>query len=300
MVSNTNNDPIVSVIIPVYNGADTIEQTIKSVQNQTFSNLEILVIDNGSNDRTCSLVEEICQNDKRVRLLKSEKGRSIARNKGLTSAKGKYIKFLDADDELTNHNIERSVFFLENNIDYYAYVEGAEFINQENRVMSDTEISSVLDFRRKNPFTISAVLFRSNKNTHFFITGLDHNEDWIFWYQNLNNKKISIASHEIGQRILITGNNTMLDLDNMLGSEIIVMSIMNYKFGSLKKFKMMLMFFQSKYIYQEKFVRIVEEKFRLEYILANLAFSTPLINKLIKKLLNRKVDMMRKRSLYGD
>jgi len=89
----------VSVIIPTYNSAQTINRAIKSVQVQEKCLLEIILVDNGSIDETLAIVNSI--NDERLIILNEEKkGASFARNRGLKEAKGKYIQFLDADDEL--------------------------------------------------------------------------------------------------------------------------------------------------------------------------------------------------------
>lgn len=289
--------PVVSVIIPVYNGAKTIERAVKSVQQQTFSNLEILVIDNESTDETDTLIKAICKSDCRVRLLKSKKGRSNARNKGLTSSNGKYINFLDADDRLLDQHIERSVNFLEKNTKYFAYVEGFQYVNEENKVIPSTP-SLEIDLNKSNPFAISSVLFKNDKNLTLFTNGLDHNEDWLFWYQNLISEKIKVENNIIGEQIFVTGNNTMSDLHNMLGSEIIVMSKMTYEFSLRKKIKLMFMFFQSKYIYQYECVNFVKTKFPYVYIFVTIALNIPLLNNLVKCLINYKIKTIGRNGLY--
>lgn len=289
--------PVVSVIIPVYNGAKTIERAVKSVQQQTFSNLEILVIDNESTDETDTLIKAICKSDCRVRLLKSKKGRSNARNKGLTSLNGKYINFLDADDRLLDQHIERSVNFLEKNTKYFAYVEGFQYVNEENKVIPSTP-SLEIDLNKSNPFAISSVLFKNDKNLTLFTNGLDHNEDWLFWYQNLISEKIKVENNIIGEQIFVTGNNTMSDLHNMLGSEIIVMSKMTYEFSLRKKIKLMFMFFQSKYIYQYECVNFVKTKFPYVYIFVTIALNIPLLNNLVKCLINYKIKTIGRNGLY--
>lgn len=298
MELNTACSPTISVIIPVYNGAKTIEHTIKSVQNQTVSNWEILVIDNGSTDKTESLVQNISNTDKRVKLLKSAKGRSLARNKGLDSAHGKYINFLDADDQLTNQHMERGLTFLDRNNDFFAYVENTEYINEKFQKISVVNESHEKNLSKENPFEISSVLFRRTDNIVTFMIGLDHNEDWLFWYQNLIHKKIEIRYDLIGERKLVTGNNTMLDLNNMLGSEIIVLSKINAKTSLLRKTKLMFMFFRSKYKNEEKFVNIVEKKFQYIYAFIKIVSKMPLIYKIINYFISYKIRLMSKKSMY--
>jgi len=98
---------LVSVIIPVYNTEKYIEETIDSVLKQTHSNLEIIVIDDGSTDNTSQLVDAICKKESRVKLIKQKnQGVSAARNNGFTFSKGSFIAYLDADDVWETNNIE--------------------------------------------------------------------------------------------------------------------------------------------------------------------------------------------------
>lgn len=92
---------MVSVIIPAYNAEEYIKRAICSVLNQTYTNYEIIVVNDGSTDLTREIIEEIAKNDNRVRVINTENGGvSRARNIGIEAAKGEFISFLDADDEL--------------------------------------------------------------------------------------------------------------------------------------------------------------------------------------------------------
>lgn len=91
----------VSVIIPVYNAQPFIRQCVGSVLNQTWKDLEVIMIDDGSRDESLNLCRELCRADKRVRILTQENnGVSSARNRGLEAAKGDYVFFLDSDDAI--------------------------------------------------------------------------------------------------------------------------------------------------------------------------------------------------------
>jgi len=89
-------NPLISVIIPTFNRSSTIERAIKSVLNQTYKNLEIIVIDDGSTDNT----ENLLQNNPQVKYIKqTNAGVSAARNKGIKYSEAEWIAFLDSDDE---------------------------------------------------------------------------------------------------------------------------------------------------------------------------------------------------------
>ncbi len=97
--------PKISIITPAYNAERTILETIESVQNQTFSNFELIVINDGSKDRTLDLLQTI--KDERLKIFSYENGGvAIARNRGLSHATGDFIAFIDADDLWTPDKLE--------------------------------------------------------------------------------------------------------------------------------------------------------------------------------------------------
>lgn len=104
------NNQKVSVIIPMYNAQKYIRTIIQDVINQTYNNLEILVIDDGSVDESAHIVESIAKLDSRVKLYRlTHEGVSNARNYALEKATGSFIRFLDADDRIARDSIEMLV-----------------------------------------------------------------------------------------------------------------------------------------------------------------------------------------------
>ncbi|MFQ4139753.1 glycosyltransferase family 2 protein [Nodosilinea sp. PGN35] len=104
------DQPLVSVIIPAYNAERFITDTLDSVLAQTYQNMEILVVDDGSNDGTARIVKEYMEKTSKIRLLQQENlGVAAARNLGIRAAKGEFIAPLDADDIWYEQNIERQV-----------------------------------------------------------------------------------------------------------------------------------------------------------------------------------------------
>jgi glycosyltransferase involved in cell wall biosynthesis len=107
---------LVSVIIPAYNAEKFIGETIVSVLKQSHSNLELIIINDGSKDNTLSILNHFAESDKRIRLLnKTNTGVSDTRNKGIELAKGEFIAFLDADDVWLENNLEKKVDLLSSN-----------------------------------------------------------------------------------------------------------------------------------------------------------------------------------------
>ena len=112
-VSSSSVKPVVSVVIPLYNTEKYIAECIESVLDQTLGAFEVLVVDDGSRDRSAQIVEEIAGRDGRVRLLRHPGGVNLGvsrtRRRGIEEASGDYIAFLDADDAFEPSKLERQV-----------------------------------------------------------------------------------------------------------------------------------------------------------------------------------------------
>ena len=106
--------PIVSVIIPSYNAADYIAQTLESVLAQTLTDIEVIVVDDGSTDNTRNIVADFSNKDPRLMLVKqANQFAGVARNNGMSKARGKYLYFLDADDYIESNALEELVNAIE-------------------------------------------------------------------------------------------------------------------------------------------------------------------------------------------
>lgn len=102
--------PLVSVVIPAYNAENTLRQMLDSVLRQTWQNLQVILVDDGSTDGTLALAGSIAEEDSRLTVVSGgEKGISATRNTGLSLCEGKYIRFADADDTLPEDSIEKMV-----------------------------------------------------------------------------------------------------------------------------------------------------------------------------------------------
>lgn len=99
----------VSVIVPSYNRENTIKSCISSIQEQTYKNTEIIVVDDGSSDNTKNIINELIETDQRIILLSLDcnEGAQSARNYGIRKATGKWIAFLDSDDEWIKDSLEK-------------------------------------------------------------------------------------------------------------------------------------------------------------------------------------------------
>jgi glycosyltransferase involved in cell wall biosynthesis len=128
--------PIVTVIIPCYNMERYLAQTLDSVTGQTYENLQILVVDDGSKDGTAAIAREYEGRDARVKLLsQSNRGASAARNLGLDHASGKYIAFTDGDDWWDLRKIEKHVAHLERYPGVGGSYSATQFVTLDGRML---------------------------------------------------------------------------------------------------------------------------------------------------------------------
>jgi len=166
----TNYQPLISVVILTYNGAGYIKKAVESVRSQSYQNIEIVIVDDGSTDETPEIISEFSKKDSRIIILTNRTNLGFVKslNKGVKKAQSKYIARLDDDDIwCDSKKIEKQVEFLEKDKDYVLVGGGMIKTNEKNR-----EIARYLfpekdkDIRKsilvENLFIHSAVLFRKD------------------------------------------------------------------------------------------------------------------------------------------
>lgn len=141
------NNNLISVIVPVYNLENYIERCLKSIQNQTYSNIEIIVVDDGSIDDSWNVINRIAKEDNRIIPIHKENGGvSSARMLGLANANGEWIGFVDGDDEIEEDMYE---VLINNAFEYDADIShcGYKMIFNDGRITSfyDTKVKKVQD-----------------------------------------------------------------------------------------------------------------------------------------------------------
>ena len=128
----TTKRPLITVVMPNYNGHRFVEQAIDSVLLQTYQNFELLVVDDCSQDDSLQLIKKKAQSDKRIRVivLETNAGVANARNVGIRKANGKYVALLDNDDLWTEDKLERQLAIADKGADivYSSY----DFIDEQN------------------------------------------------------------------------------------------------------------------------------------------------------------------------
>ncbi len=133
------SSPLVSIITPSYNAEKFIEETIKSVQNQTLTDWEMIIVDDCSKDKTRDILHRIAELDSRLKvvLLEENGGAAVARNTALEQARGRYIAFLDSDDLWKAKKLEKQIAVMQKN--NYAFTFTAyELMNENGDLLNKT------------------------------------------------------------------------------------------------------------------------------------------------------------------
>lgn len=211
------SQPLISVIIPVYNGQEYLEKNIKSVWEQTYKNLQLIIVDDGSTDKTPEICKALSLKDKRIQIIHMEDlGVSAARNAGIAAAEGDYITFLDADDRLMPHMIE---------ILYETLMQTESDIAGCNFYMWDTEEywSRILAGAEKNKLPMEKQSIKIYTNTEFIEQGI-LNQDTRCWSKLYKRSCIE----NVGFRTEFTIGEDMLFLVDLLPL-IKKIAVMDYK-----------------------------------------------------------------------
>ncbi|EZP59696.1 glycosyltransferase family A protein [Exiguobacterium sp. RIT341] len=180
-----NNEELVSIIMPTYNDMEFIDKSIESVLNQTYQNIELLIVDDCSTDGTEKYIEKIISKDFRVKYFKNEKnsGAAVSRNLGVKFARGEFIAFIDSDDVWFRDKLEKQIIFMTNSNYHFT----CTFYNKidvlgndlDNIIKYPKEVD--YDYLLKNNCGNSTVIYNSKKLGKVFIEDIKKRNDYLMW-----------------------------------------------------------------------------------------------------------------------
>ncbi|MFV0208657.1 glycosyltransferase [Empedobacter falsenii] len=214
----------ISIIIPVYNAEVFVDKCLKSVKSQTFKNFEVIVINDGSNDKSLEIINVFSEDSRFVIINQENQGVSKTRNKGLDLAKGQYICFVDSDDVLNENYLNNFIEI----IDFHAnkvidvILQGIEYYYDDNKIITKSfkELKSnnfvdIFIFSEKNELNYSPFnkLIRNDiikKNKIKFDEKLSFGEDYIFMLDVYLRSKEIAYSNNVGYRYVVTANMNSL------------------------------------------------------------------------------------------
>jgi teichuronic acid biosynthesis glycosyltransferase TuaG len=142
------NYKLISIITPSYKSKRFILETIRSVLSQTYKNWEMIIVDDHSPDNSSEYIENIIQNEDRIKLIKLDKniGAAEARNKALEVANGKYIAFLDSDDIWLPNKLEKQIKFMQDNNYSFTFSNYTPFSEDGKKEYSIIKVPNMIDY----------------------------------------------------------------------------------------------------------------------------------------------------------
>ena len=204
---------LVSIITPSYNSSKFIEETIASVQAQTYSHWEMLITDDGSTDNSFEIIKEICKKDSRVKLFSIKNaGPAVARNNSIKHAKGKYLAFLDSDDLWMPNKLALQIKFMKKN-NYNFTFTSYMMIDDKSSIIKNSLIQSLQkisydDMLSENIIGCLTVIYNQEKLGKIYMPNIRKRQDYGLWFKILKNEKFaygmkeSLAYYRIGQSSL--------------------------------------------------------------------------------------------------
>lgn len=209
----------ISVIVPVYNTENYLEKCIRSIMNQTYKNLEIITINDGSTDNSLSILENLKKEDDRIIIINQENmGVSKARNKGLDYVTGEFIGFVDSDDFLEEDMYEIMIkHLIEENADLcrikafiYNREGGIEEISNDRKIYTYNNELEIMNVYLQNELKIAVwdKLFRKSAVENIRFDSSLFNEDAVYvWEACLNSRKVVMDTKQLYHHIKRPNNS---------------------------------------------------------------------------------------------
>lgn len=193
----------VSIITPAYNSASFIEETVKSVQAQTYYDWEMIIVDDCSTDQTYSLASMLAKKDARIKVLQNNKNSGVAatRNKALDVATGEYIAFLDADDLWLPRKLEAQIKFMDKGQYVLTYTNYQKFDShtgeKQKKIIRAPDKMTAKQIYGDTSIGCLTVMVNRNKCGPFHMPHLSHTEDNITWQEILARGYIGYRLDEV-------------------------------------------------------------------------------------------------------
>jgi len=203
---------MVSVIIPVYNSQEYIEECIESVLNQTFTDWELILIDDCSDDLSRQFIEEYAKLDSRIKFyyFDDNVGAAIVRNKGIEMAQNRFIAFLDSDDFWHKDKLQLQIdFMLLNNVGFsFTQFFELDKNNKPNKIITPPEIISSFSLLFNNYIKTLTVIYDTKKIGKVYMPNYRKRQDWGMWF-NILKKSEKAHCLSIPLAFYRTSNNSL-------------------------------------------------------------------------------------------
>lgn len=200
---------LVSIIMPSYNSAKFVRETIESVLLQTYTNWELIIVDDCSDDNTDEIIAGFC--DKRIHYLKNERnsGAAVSRNRALREARGRWIAFLDSDDLWLPKKLEKQIRFMEENSYHFSYTNYVEI--NEDSVPNGRRITGPKKISKTGMYNYCwigclTVMYDANIVGLIQIEDIKKNNDYAMWLKVIRKADCYLLADELAKYRKRTGS----------------------------------------------------------------------------------------------
>jgi teichuronic acid biosynthesis glycosyltransferase TuaG len=181
---------LVSIITPLYNSGKYVKETIESVLSQTYTNWEMIIVDDCSTDNGVEIIQEYAKKDSRIKLISLAKnsGAAVARNTAIKVAKGFYIAFLDSDDLWKPEKLERQIHFMEKNDYSFTFTSYQQITEDGKKIERIIKVPPILSYRQallKNPIGCLTVIYSAEKLGKIYMPLIRKRQDYALWLKIL-------------------------------------------------------------------------------------------------------------------
>ena len=202
---------LVSIITPCYNAADTIKKTIDSVRNQTMTSWEMIIIDDRSTDNTCDVIKSIAEQEKRIKLIlmPTNCGAAKARNKGIEEAKGRYIAFIDADDQWAKSKLSRQIMAMQEGgwpLSFTAFAR----VNEQGRQLNHVGVPERVTYKqllKTNYIGCSTAIYDTKFLGKILMPNIRKRQDYGLWLKILRKTPFGFGLNEALTEYLVRDNS---------------------------------------------------------------------------------------------
>jgi len=193
---------LVSIITPSYKSKQFIAQAIESVLNQTYTNWEMLIVDDVSPDNSNEIVEQYTNKDHRIKLIRLENnsGPAVARNRAIAEAQGRYIAFLDADDVWTPKKLEKQISFMiekECTLSYTSYATMDEDGESLDRIIQAKKSLDYKELLKSNRIGCLSTIYDTTIIGKVYMPLIKKRQDYGLWLKILKKTDIAYGLNEV-------------------------------------------------------------------------------------------------------
>lgn len=212
---------LISIVMPVYNSALFLAETIESVLKQTYVKWELILVDDASEDNGVEIIQKFQREDKRIKLFKlnENQGAAVARNTGIKAASGKYIAFLDSDDLWLPEKLERQYKFMEKekilfSCSYYEQInEHGEKLDRVIKAPPKSDYKRVL---QSNPIGTLTAMYNAQAVGKIYGPNIKKRNDYALWLNLLKKVPFVYCYNEILAQYRIRRNSLSRDKRSLL------------------------------------------------------------------------------------